>query len=138
VTRSPATRDTSSGVRTARDFPEDAYRPVLEAAPDGVVVVDTDGTILLANPEIGRLSGWSPDELVGMAVEVLVPADARPRHTGHRAAFAGAAHSRPMGSNLQLSMNRKDGSLLPVEIMLSPVAIGDRRATIAFVRDATE
>jgi PAS domain S-box-containing protein len=125
-------------VRTVRDFPEDAYKPLIEAAPDGVVVVDGEGAILLANPEIARMSGWSADELIGQKVEVLVPPEARPRHVAHRDDFAGAAHSRPMGSNLQLSMTRKDGSLVPVEIMLSPVTIRDGRATIAFVRDATD
>jgi PAS domain S-box-containing protein len=125
-------------VRTIRDFPDDAYRPVLEAAPDGIVVVDGEGVILLANPEVARMSGWSTDDLIGQKIEVLVPPEARPRHVAHRDGFAGAAHSRPMGSNLQLSMTRKDGALVPVEIMLAPVTLGERRATIAFVRDATE
>jgi len=125
-------------VRTVSDFPDDAFKPVIEAAPDGVVVVDAAGIILLANPEVARLSGWDAAELVGERVEMLVPIEARPRHASHREGFAGASHSRPMGSNLQLSMVRKDGSLLPVEIMLSPVMIRGTRATIAFIRDATE
>ena len=125
-------------MRTVPDFPDDAYKPMIEAAPDGVVVVDRQGMILLANPEIARMSGWPTEELIGQPVEMLVPPDARPRHADHRASFASASHSRPMGSNLQLSMIRRDGSLLPVEIMLSPFRLGERPATIAFIRDATE
>jgi PAS domain S-box-containing protein len=125
-------------VRVAPEFPESAYRALVEAAPDGVAVVGRDGTILLANLELARMTGWPLEELVGAPVERLVPMDVRPRHAGHRASFESNPHSRPMGANLDLWAMRRDGTLLAVEIMLAPVEVSGARATIAFIRDATE
>lgn len=110
----------------------------MAAAPDGVIVVGRDGVILLANAEMARMTGWTAEELVGQLVEVLVPIAHRGRHVGHRDGFTRDPHSRPMGSNLRLSAHRKDGSQLPVEIMLAPMRLHDQPATIAFVRDATD
>ncbi len=125
-------------MRTVADFPEAAYHALVQAAPDGVLVVGPDGTIVLANAELGRLTGWATADLIGTPVEQLVPAAARARHVGHRTGFAQDPHSRPMGVNLNLVAVRKDGTELPVEIMLAPVDVGGVRSTIAFVRDATE
>jgi PAS domain S-box-containing protein len=125
-------------MRTVADFPEVAYQALVQNAPDGVLVVGDDGTIVLANPEIARLTGWSTGELIGQKIEVLVPTELRGDHLGHRARFGADAHARPMGANLELWAQRKDGRRLAVEIMLAPMALGGGRATVAFVRDATE
>jgi PAS domain S-box-containing protein len=119
-------------------LPEATYRALIDAAPDGVLLVAKNGTILLANSELTRLTGWSNDELIGGPVERLVPLEARGRHVGHRASFQDSPKARPMGASLSLLALCKDGSELPVEIMLAPVDIEGERATIAFVRDATD
>jgi len=103
-----------------------------------VLVVDEGGRILLANPELQRLTGFAETELVGQPIELLVPPASRSAHAAHRDGYARSPRARPMGSTLELSAVRKDGTTLPVEIMLSPMALGDRRVTIAFVRDSTE
>lgn len=132
------TCDTLAGVAFIDSPADEAYHLLVEAAPDGVLVVDGDGRIMLANPELRRLTGFSAEELLGQPIEVLVPPAARDAHVGHRDGYARDSHSRPMGSGLELAAMRKDGTLLPVEIMLSPMQLGGRRVTIAFVRDATE
>lgn len=119
-------------------FPDEWFRTLVEAAPDGVVVVSAEGTILLANPEIQRMTGYAGEDLVGGSIDTLVPDGARDTHAARRDAYATSPHTRPMGSGLELTMQRKDGSQLPVEIMLSPMQIGGQRATVAFVRDVTE
>jgi PAS domain S-box-containing protein len=124
-------------VTVDRNFPDATYRALFAAAPDGVLVVD-GGTIVLVNSQVARLTGWDQTELLGQPIEVLVPEAARARHVAHRDGFASTAQTRPMGSNLRLSALRKDGTLLPVEIMLSPMELEGHRVTIAFVRDATE
>jgi PAS domain S-box-containing protein len=136
-TRAPPC-DIFRAMRVASELQDTAYRALIEAAPDGVLVVGEDGIILLANPELARLTGWSPEELLGQPVERLVPAAARARHVEHRGTFVANPHSRPMGANLSLVAVRKDGVELPVEIMLAALDHGGKRATIAFVRDATE
>ncbi len=124
--------------KAAPEFAEEAYHLLIQAAPDGVLVVDAGGRIMLANPELARMTGFTADELVGQLIEALVPPAVRGTHVAHRDGYARNPHARPMGSNLELAAMRKDGSSLPVEIMLSPMQLGDRRVTIAFVRDSTE
>ena len=122
----------------ADTFPSAGFRALVQEAPDGIVVVGADGTILLANAQIQRMTGFSGAELVGAKIEALVPPAVRHRHAAHRDDYAASPHSRPMASNLELAAQCKDGSQLPVEIMLSPVVLEGQRATIAFVRDVTE
>ena len=120
------------------DFPDEGFHALVDAAPDGVLVVARDGTIVLANPEIRRLTGYEVGELVGQKIEMLVPAEYRPGHAAHRDRYASSPHARPMGSNLELWAMRKDGTRLAVEIMLSPMRMQGVDGTIAFVRDASE
>lgn len=96
------------------------FKAVFEAAPDGVVVVDSDGAIRAANPKVAQLFGWTISDLAGQPVEVLVPEYQRERHVAHRAAFTAHPHDRPMGAGLDLRGRRRDGSEFPIEVSLSP------------------
>lgn len=113
------------------------FRGVLEAVPDAFVLVDSAGRIALVNSETERLFGYGRDELVGERVELLVPARFHSTHPQHRANYFADPQTRPMGTGLQLSGRRKDGSEFPVEISLSPLSIDDARLAIAAIRDVT-
>src|ERR1700729_1239699 len=63
---------------------ESKYRGLLEAAPDAMVISDSKGRILLVNAETERSFGYSRAELIGQAVEVLVPERFRGKHPEHR------------------------------------------------------
>jgi PAS domain S-box-containing protein len=89
--------------------------------PDGIVIADTRGRILYVNRLAEELSGYQREELVGLAVESLVPERLRGAHLEHRARYESRPHHRPMGSGLNLHLLRKDGSEHPVEIALSPI-----------------
>jgi PAS domain S-box-containing protein len=114
------------------------FKALLEAAPDGIAVVDENGTILVVNSQLCNLFGYSPAELSGQRVEVLVPSRLRAGHAGHRRSYDSRPTRRPMGLGLDLVGLRKDGNEFPLEISLSPVMSGDRSVTIATVRDVTE
>src|SRR5262249_46622925 len=100
---------------------EQTLQLLLEALPDALVVIDRTGTIVLVNLRTEELFGYTRTELLGQAVELLVPPRFRRGHVGHRSAFFATPHSRPMGLGLQLWGLRKDGSEFPVEISLSPL-----------------
>lgn len=117
---------------------EETARGLLEAAPDAMVVIDPDGTIVLANAQVERLSGYPRDELIGAAIERLVPERLRDRHRGHRGAFLTSPKTRPMGAGLELSLRHRDGHEIPVEISLSPFRAGDQLLISAAIRDATD
>jgi PAS domain S-box-containing protein len=123
---------------TARKRTEAKYRDLLEAAPDAMVIVNRQGLITLINSQTERLFGHSREELLGKPIELLVPAALRELHASHRDRYLDDPHRRPMGSGLELSGHRKDGSEFPVEISLSPVATEEGMLVTAAVRDITE
>lgn len=115
------------------------FSDIIERAPDGVVIVDTTGSIVYANHRITALFGFSASELVGRPIEVLIPERLRVEHAKHRQLIADSPQMRSMGDpRVALFGRRKDGSSFPVEIELAPLAKSGMRWTAAFVRDATE
>jgi two-component system sensor histidine kinase/response regulator len=119
---------------------EQYFRNVLERAPDGLMVVDADGTIHLANAQCEKLFGYPREELVGQKVEMLVPAASRSFHPGLREGYHDAPTPRAMGAKRELHAQRKDGSLFPVDIGLSPLPTRDGAGTqvAVSIRDITE
>jgi PAS domain S-box-containing protein len=115
----------------------DEFRTLFESAPNGVVVVDDGGRIVLVNAQMERKFGYSRDELVGQPVEVLLPQDARSGHAGFRKAFARAPQTRPMGNGRDLLGRRKDGSEFPIEIGLNPISTTAGNLVMATVVDIT-
>jgi len=118
---------------------EQFFRSVLELAPDGLMVVDETGVVQLANAQCEKLFGFTRDELVGQPVEMLVPDDVRPRHPAMRASFHRSPSARDMGSGRELRALRKDGSVFPVEVGLSPLPArqGEGAQVAVSIRDIT-
>ena len=116
------------------------FRSVLELAPDGLMVVDAQGVIRLANARCEQLFGFTREQLVGQPVEMLVPPDVRPGHAALRNAFQRSPVAREMGSDRELRGLRQDGSEFPIEIGLSPLpARGAEGMHVAVsIRDVTE
>jgi len=114
------------------------FRTLLESAPDAMVIVNSAGVIELANRQTEKLFGYTHMELVGESVEVLVPKTLRGAHGGHLTRFFASPKQREMGAGLDLQALRKDGSLFPVEISLSPLEGPDGTSVTAAIRDITE
>jgi len=117
---------------------EERSRALLETAPDAIVVVGADGRIILANSQTEKLFGYSRDELMGQPIEVLVPDRARTGHEARRDRYVAHPGVRPMGSGLDLTARRKDGSEVPVEVSLSPLRTDEGVLVSAAIRDITE
>jgi two-component system, NarL family, sensor histidine kinase DevS len=130
--------DRDDAVTTGASLTDDALRSAVEAAPDGIVVVDESGTILFVNPMTERLFEYERHQLVGLSVDLLLPHSLRAGHAARREAYIANPRTRPMGAGLELKGRRRSGIEFPVEISLSPVRSGDRSLVIAIVRDITE
>jgi diguanylate cyclase (GGDEF)-like protein/PAS domain S-box-containing protein len=114
------------------------FQALLEAAPDAIVLVNSAGEIVLGNAEMERIFGYRRDELLGKSVDLLVPEAHRSAHPRHRSAYMAAPAVRRMAGRSNLQGRRKDGSLIPLEISLSPVVFKSEIHAIAIVRDVTE
>ena len=137
VTERRALQEREERVR-AEAIVERKFRELIETAPDAILQVNAKGRILIANHAAELIFGYTLDELIGMKVDSLVPDAARSHHAAHRAAFAAAGVTRPMGIGLDLRARRKNGTELPVEISLSPTQSGSGVHVTAMIRDVTE
>jgi PAS domain S-box-containing protein len=117
---------------------EERLRQVLDAAPDAMVVVDGDGRIRFANTQAETLFGYTRAELLGQAVDLLVPDRFRSVHARHVGRYVAAPTARAMGSALELFARRKDGSEVPIEVSLSPLTIDGELVVTAALRDISE
>src|ERR1700719_2327246 len=111
---------------------------ILEAIPDAVVAVNQQGVIIQVNSQTETLFGYTREEMIGQKVEMLVPERQRPQHHLHREHFHHQPKIRRMGSGLDLSGRRRDGSEFPVEISLSPVATGEGTIVLSVIRDISD
>ncbi len=126
------------GAASARLASEERFRAIMESAPDGMLIVDVAGRIVLANSEAERVFGYAREELVGASVEMLMPETSRRRHPALRARYVAAPVRRPMGSGLELSARRKDGSEFPIEVSLSTLANDGAPLVISVIRDVSD
>ena len=112
-------------------------RAVLEAAPDGMVIVADDGRVVAINAEMERLFGYSAGEMNGASIELLVPSDLRDTHIALREGYCEHPRRRGMGVGRHLEGQRRDGSVFPVNISLARIETTNGAMTFAAVRDVT-
>ncbi len=117
---------------------ESRFRDLVEVAPYGIVVADMDGRIQMTNPQACQQFGYAPEEMNGLSVDMLLPAEMRAQHAKYRQHFAQAPSSRQMGKGRDLLALRRDGSTFPVEIALAPLVTSSGPAVVATVIDITQ
>jgi diguanylate cyclase (GGDEF)-like protein/PAS domain S-box-containing protein len=117
---------------------ESLAQVAIEAAPDGILMVDKSGTIIKANPAMELLSGYAPHELVGQPVGIFLPPHLRDKHGHLVRGFFGRPVPRPMGLVGQLQLLRRDQTMVPIDIALGHCRVDDEDAAVVFIRDMTE
>jgi PAS domain S-box-containing protein len=120
-----------------REVAEAKFRGLLEAAPDGMVVVNQDGEIVLLNAQAEKHFGYRRDELLGQKVKRIIPEGFVERVIASGSRTAAGALEQQTGTGIELYGQRKDGSQFPIEIMLSPLESPEGILVTAAVRDIT-
>ena len=114
---------------------ESRYRGLLEAAPDAMVVVNQSGEILLVNVQAEKKFGYRRDELIGQKVKDIIPEGFAERLIADAARSTADALAQHMGTGIELSGRRKDGSEFPIEIVLSPLESAEGILVTAAIRN---
>jgi two-component system, LuxR family, sensor kinase FixL len=123
---------------TERKQAEETLRLTVEALPMAILMVNQQGTIVLANEQAEKLLGYAAAELPRQSVEVLLPERFRSGDAAHRAGFFLAPQVHAMAANRDLSVRRKDGTEIPVEIALNPVRSVEGLLTLAAIVDLSQ
>ena len=123
---------------TERVRAEAQFHQVVERTPNGMVMVDRKGKIVLVNAQIESSFGFTRDELLGQSIEMLVPVRFHAHHAAYRDGFIADPAARPMGSGRDLYGLRKDGSEFPVEIGLNPLETEQGPMVLGTIVDITE
>ncbi len=114
-------------------------RHLLQFSPDALIVIDSCGTVRFANATTGALFGYTPEQVVGQSVEMLVPERFRIRHGAHLLGYLRDPTSREMGARIvDLFARRADGSEFPAGIRLAPFYDGGKTFVAAAIRDMTD
>jgi PAS domain S-box-containing protein len=116
---------------------EGRYRGLLEAAPDAMLVVDQDGEIVLLNVQAEKQFGYRRDELLGQQVKNIIPEGFAERLIADALRPAADALAQQIGTGIELSGRRKNGSEFPIELMLSPLENAQGMLVTAAIRDIT-
>ncbi len=114
------------------------FRLAVEACPNGMVMVDSDGKMVMVNSEIEHQFGYAREELIGQAVDMLVPSRLRDQHASHRHNFTPKPESRRMGAGRDLFGVRKDGTEFPVEVGLNPIHAGEHLLVLGVIVDISQ
>jgi PAS domain S-box-containing protein len=114
---------------------DEHFRLAIDAAPTGMLLMDSVGVIVLANAQIEKLFGYSRSELLGQRIETLLPERYRNHHPRMRTSFFDAPSVRAMGGSRELYGLRKDGTELPVEIGLNPLQTSEGIFVLSSITD---
>jgi PAS domain S-box-containing protein len=117
---------------------EGRYRGLLEAAPDGMVVVNQIGEIVLLNAQAEKQFGYHRDELLGQRVTNIIPEGFAERLVADALRTTAEALAQQIGTGIELHGRRKDGTVFPIEIMLSPLESPEGILVTAAIRDISE
>ncbi|MCW5772984.1 MAG: PAS domain S-box protein [Rhodospirillaceae bacterium] len=111
---------------------------LMDAAVDGVIVIDASGTIQTYNRACVRLFGYAPDEVLGRNVKMLMPSPDRERHDAYLDNYRQTGIRKIIGIGREVMGLRNDGSVFPMELSVAEVKQGDDHAFVGIIRDISE
>lgn len=117
---------------------EAGFQALFQYAIVGILVINSEGHIQMANPCAEKIFGYTKTELIGQAVEVLIPEAVRIKHVHHREKYFKDPRARPMGYGLNLFARKKNGVDFPVEISLGHYELYGEQLAVAFITDISE
>jgi PAS domain S-box-containing protein len=113
-------------------------RTVLNTVEEAIITIDAQGIVTDLNPAAARVFGYSPGEIIGRNVKMLMPEPYRREHDGYLSAYLGTGQAKVIGRGREVTGQRKEGSIFPMELAVSEMVLSRRRMFTGVVRDITE
>jgi PAS domain S-box-containing protein len=113
-------------------------RAIVNTVVDGIIIIDDQGTVENLNPAAARIFGYNLEEVVGRNVRMLMPEPFRSEHAFYLVNYLRTGHAKIIGNGRELTGERKDGSIFPMELAVSEMKVGERTMFTGIVRDITE
>jgi two-component system CheB/CheR fusion protein len=117
---------------------EERLRAILETAVEGIITIDERGAIESFNLSAEKIFGYTAREAVGQNVKLLMPAPYRQEHDGYLDNYRQTGHAKIIGIGREVTGQRKDGTVFPMDLSVSEVRLASRRMFTGFVLDITE
>lgn len=116
---------------------EARLRSILETAPDAIITIDEQGIIQYFSSAAEKLFGYTPGEVIGRNIKMLMPAPHRDNHHGYVSRYLQTGEKHIIGIGREVEAQRKDGSIFPVELAVGEVKLGKTHIFTGFIRDLT-
>jgi PAS domain S-box-containing protein len=117
---------------------EEQFQLAVEAAPNGMIMVNSEGRITLVNEQAERLFGYARQELLGQEIGMLVPERFRGQHPAYQQGYMAHPIPRLMGTGRDVYARCKDGTEIPVEIGLSTITTAQGAMVLSAIVDITD
>lgn len=127
-----------TGTAVESDPRDKLLQTLIDTFPDVLVVIDITGTIMAFGDSAGKLLGYTASDLVGQNVSVLMPEPDRRAHPGYIRRYLETGEKRIIGVGRTVRAQRRDGSIVPVDLTIQEAQIDAHRLFIGFLHDATE
>ncbi|TWB50928.1 PAS domain-containing sensor histidine kinase [Nitrospirillum viridazoti] len=114
------------------------FRALMDTVPDGVIVIDGQGTIQSFNPACERLFGWTAAEVMGRNVKMLMPAPYQDEHDQYLARYRATGEKRIIGIGREVTGLRRDGTTFPMELSVGEALQDGPPAYIGIIRDISD
>lgn len=123
---------------TGVQMPRSEFRRIVDTLVDGVIIIDTSGTVQRANSAVEVILGYTEEELLGKNVSILMTAENHDHHDGYLKNYHETGRAQIIGTGREVDGRHKDGSTIPLELAVSPAQINEQIMYVGLLRDITE
>lgn len=120
------------------DLRQKTLNAIHDGAVDAIITISERGIIETVNPATETMFGFSPEELRGQNISMLMPKPYNMEHDGYLEEYRTKGNAKIIGKGREVFAQRKDGTVFPIHLAVSEVSVGDHRVFAGFVRDLSD
>jgi len=117
---------------------DDRFIALINAAVDGIFIINPNGIIEVANQSVGKMLGYDPSELIGQNISTLMPLPHRVQHDDYLRHYLDTGEAKIIGKGREVEAQTKDGSLLPIHLSVGRYDSKDAIKFVGIIRDLTQ